>query len=504
MTADLSTAQGWNALRERALKPLNCSEFRTTQRDRDEFLSGAALLRFHGVHARPGHAVVAQQLQVVDTLAAGRARNAVLLPRRSSKSTTLIAVSLGRAEARLDYRVAYLALTSGKAGRSRFLKDVAPALDRIGATFGDDKRLWPFKIIRSAGQERVEFRQSGGSVSWLSSIDDLRGEAFDLIILDEGQAADVEKAREVIAAALPTLDTRPSAQIVVAGTATSWTIGNLLHEWLDKGRAAASGWGILEHAADPDTPDDLLESWETVAPLVLAAHPGIGTLTSLEAVKGNWEAMTRDQFASEYLGLWGAVGAGRTAINPKAWLDAGVDDAPAVPAHFALACMPSFTGRSAAVVAAWRDEDGTAHGYVLDHRPGTTWVADAVATLARRHDLPVVFDKKSSDMRVEVEVMGRMSPSPRLAPRDWNDVTAAAALLVKDLNHGNAIHYRQPALEEAARVAVRRSAGPTTWALGRPTEDKDADIAALEAWSLALHYFDENPAVAFIAPIMAS
>lgn len=502
MTADLRTARTWNAQRKRALKPLHCSAFRTTQRDRDEFLTGAALLRFHGEHARPGHAVVPQQLQLVDVLAAGNPRNAVLLPRRSSKSTTLIAIGLGRAEAREDYRVGYLALTSGKAGRSRFLKDVAPALDRIGATHGDDKRNWPFKIVRSAGQERVEFVASGGSVSWLSSIDDLRGESFDLIILDEGQAAEVEKAREVIAAALPTLDTRPHAQIVVAGTATSWTIGNLLAEWLEHGRTG--DWGILEHAADPDTPDDLLEAWETVAPLVLAAHPGVGTLTSLAAVKGNYEAMTRAQFAAEYLGLWGAVGAGRTAINPKAWLDAGVDDSPAVPEHFTMACMPSFTGRSAAIVAAWRDEDGNAHGYVLDHRPGTTWVADSVATFARRHDLPIVFDKKSSDMRVEVEALQRMDPSPRLAPRDWQDVTAAAALLVKDINHGNAVHYRQPALEEAAKVAVRRSAGPTTWALGRPPENKDADIAALEAWALALHYYDDNPPQAFIAPIMAA
>lgn len=499
--SDLS-ATDWQELRERALTPLHSSGFETTEQDRREFVTGATLLRFHGAWARPGHSIQPQQAAVSDTLSCALPRNAVLMPRRSSKTTSLVAVALGRAFHREDYRVGILTLTSGKAGRSRFQKDVVPALERVGVSFGDDRRAWPFKVVKSAGQERVEFKDSGGMVAWLSSIDDLRGEAFDLIILDEAQAADPEKAADVIAAALPTLDTRPGAQIVVAGTAGAFRVGNLLHKWLESGRLGEAG--ILEYAMPDDTPDDLLEDWETLEPLILAAHPGIGTLTTLAAVRGNWEALTREQFGQEYGGLWGQIGEGRGVLNAQRFAEAAQNAAPVVPDRFALAVMPSFNQSAASVVAAWRDDAGKAHGYVIEHRTGTTWLADAAANKARQHNLPIIYDSASGPMRVEVEAMGRMIPRPRLEPQTTANVTAAAALLVRDVNTGNAVHYNQPSLAQAAKVAVRRSVGAGAWALGRPPKDADADISALEAWSLALRWFDDNPQRSMMAPVMAA
>jgi hypothetical protein len=498
---ELHEEKPWSELRNRALTPLYHSGYATSEADRAEFLTGATLLRLTGQWSRPGHTVQPQQVAVADTLATGKPRTAVLMPRRSSKTTSLLAVALGRAYSREDYRVGILTLTSGKAGRSRFLKDVAPALDRILASYGEERTGHPFRVVRSAGQERVEFKVSGGSVSWLSSVDDLRGEAFDLIILDEAQAADPEKARDVIAAALPTLDTRPGAQIVVAGTAGGWRAGNLLHDWLEQGRAGKAG--IIEYAMPEDTPDEVFNDWETLEPYIVAAHPGIGTLTTLEAVRSNYDALARETFAQEYGGIWGSLGEGRTALRAEAWHEAGQDTAPIVPERFALAAMPSFTGAQAALVAAWRDEQGRAHGYVLDYRKGTTWLAAAAAEKARQHAVPIVYDSKSSTMRTEVEVMERMKPRPRLAPQTYNDVTAAASLLVKDVNNGNAVHYKQPALEDAARVAVRRTTGANAWALGRPPKDEDADICALEAWSLALRYYDDNQRRS-LRPIMAA
>lgn len=501
LTPAMLSEEEWLELRGQALQPLHSSGYVTTETDRLEFLTGAALLRFHGENARAGFSVQPQQLAVVDTLACGHSRNAVELPRRSSKTTSLVALGLGRAAHREDYRVGVLTLTTGKAGRSRFQKDVVPALERIGRAYGDDKRAWPFKIVKGTGQERVEFIESGGIVAWLSSVDDLRGEAFDMIILDEAQAADPEKAADVVAAALPTLDTRPGAQIVVAGTAGKFRTGNLLFEWLEQGRGGRGG--ILEYALPDDTPDDVLEDWDALEPLIRQAHPGIGTLTTLEAVRGNWEVMTRDQFAQEYGGIWGAVGEGRGVMNAQRWLEQGTEEEPDVPEHFTIAAASAFNQARASIVAAWRDSDGRAYGYVLDNRAGTTWLADACATKARKHDLPVVFDSASAPMRLEVEAMNRMTPRPRLEARTTNNVTAAAALLVKEVNTGNACHFRQPALDDAAKIAVRRSVGASAWALGRG-KDNDADISALEAWALALHFYDDNPAREAFGPIVAT
>lgn len=144
---DLSREADWLELRGRVVLPQESSELVTSGADRAEFLRGAELLRFHGELAMRGRSVQPQQMLVCDVLAAGHARNAFLLPRRSSKSTSLIAVALGRAEAREDYRVGILTLTSGKAGRSRFLKDVVPALERhLAAAAG----AAPLRVVKRA------------------------------------------------------------------------------------------------------------------------------------------------------------------------------------------------------------------------------------------------------------------------------------------------------------------------------------------------------------------
>lgn len=221
---ELADEAAWLGLRALALKPSVVSMLVTTVQSRLEFLEGARLLRFYGDRAMSGRCPQPQQLLLADVLAAGYKRNALLLPRRSSKSTSAIAVGLGRAAYREDYRVGILTLTSGKAGRSRFLKDVATPVERLYP----DKQARPFKVIRIAGMEGIQFA-TGGSVSWLSTLDDIRGEAFDLLYLDEaGEPNDVEQVREVMGAALPTLDTRPDAQLVILGTAGRYREGNLL------------------------------------------------------------------------------------------------------------------------------------------------------------------------------------------------------------------------------------------------------------------------------------
>lgn len=492
----------WEELGQSALPPLHSGGVSYSQEDADEFAIGAALLRLHGEWVRPGYSVQSQQALVSQSLAVGHKRNAFLLPRRSSKSTSLIAVGLGRAYSRPDYRVAIFTLTSGKAGRSRFLKDVAPPLERIGSAFGESKAAWPFKIVRRAGSEAVEFRDSGGSMTWISSVEDLRGEAFDMVILDEAQAADVEKAQEVIAAALPTMDTRPGAQMVVAGTAGDYRPGNLLWEWLEDLRIGEIGG--LEYAIPAETPEDLLEDWATVEPLVLACHPGIGTLTTLESIRNNFITLKPATFAKEYLGVFGKIGEGIGVFNAQRWEDAGVDTDPGVPEHFAIAMACSFTQGYSSIVAAWRDDEGRACGYVLDHRRGTTWLADEAARRGIKHGLAVVYDSASSTVRVEVEAINRMDPQPMLAPQTFSDIKVAAALLVKEVNTGNARHFKQDQLSEAAKITVRRSAGETAWALGRPPKNPEADISPVEAWAMALRYYDDTPAHEFVMPIMAT
>lgn len=476
----------WLAQRALALPPLNLSEVVTTAEDRREFLRGATMLRFFGDTAMRGRSPKPQQLLVADMLAAGNARNAALLPRRSSKSTTLIAIGLGRAEAREDYRVGILTMTTGKAGRSRFLKDVVPAIERANVEC---------KVVRAAGQERVEFA-SGGMVAWLSSLEDLRGEAFDLIVLDEAGEPDPQKVEDALAAALPTLDTRPDAQIVVAGTAGKYRGGNMLWDWLELGRKGRAG--IIEYAMPDTVQDEDLAEWEQVEPLMLAAHPGIGTLTTLEQVHGNFEALPREVFTREYGGLFGNEGGATTLFDALKWARTGTDADPSAvspPERWSLAFAPHPDQLAVSIIAAWRDSKGKAVPLLLDRIHGIDGAAPALRKLWAKHRLPIVYDGGNQVAQLIVEKLNQGANRPKFAPYVFADVKRAASLIVDEVDRENVAHWsRQVELNEAIHKTVKRKSGDRGWLLGRHPKQPDDDITPAEAWAMAqLHYDTTKP-----------
>jgi hypothetical protein len=485
----------WVEWRTRALTPLNVSDLVTTPQSRAEFLEGCRLL---GVLSPKPH-----QLLINDMLAAGMETNGVLIPRQAGKTKTLTIIALGRCSLRARYNAAVTITTQATKTFEIFETTVIDELELIWP----DEDTRPFKSYRGKGSQHVRFPNGSRFSAKSPKGSSFRASSYDLVWLDEGGEASPEQAVDLRAAIYSTFDTRPDAQLVVTGTAGTFRKGQLLFEALED-----AGNGVVRYAFPEDVTADELAAWEPtpeapygrVRELTLAMHPGIASgLTTIEKVAKRFVAL-KERYAVEYGGLFGNAGEGQGAIDAQAWEAIRLDILPEVPEHFALGVMPSFTGRSASVVAAWRDADGKAHGYVLDHRAGTTWLAEAVASTARRHEVAVVYDVKSSDMRVEVETMQRMNPSPRLAPQRYEDVTSAAALLVKDVNRGHAVQYAQPMMDDAAADAVRRTTGPNAWALGRPPKKDQADISPLEAWALALRYYDDTPAVAFIEPIMAS
>lgn len=485
----------WMAWRRRALAPLNVSDLVTSAQSRREFIEGCRLL---GVSSPKPH-----QLLINDMLAAGLETNGVLIPRQAGKTKTLTIIALGRCATRERYNVGMTITTQATKTFEIFETTVIDELELIWP----DEDTRPFKSYRGKGSQHVRFPNGSRFSAKSPKGASFRASSYDLVWIDEGGEASPEQAVDLRAAIYSTFDTREGAQLVVTGTAGTFRKGQLLYEALED-----DGNGVVRYAFPEDVTADELAAWEPteefpygrVKDLTLAMHPGIASgLTTIDKVAKRFIAL-KERFSVEYGGIFGNAGEGQGAIDAQAWEAIRLDVVPEVPAHFALGVMPSFTGKTAAVVAAWRDADGKAHGYVLDHRTGTTWLAEYVASTARRHEVPVVYDIKSSDMRVEIETMQRMNPSPRLAPQRYEDVTAAAALLVKDVNRGHAVQYDQPMMNDAAADAVRRTTGPNAWALGRPPKKDQADISPLEAWALALRYYDENPAVAFIAPIMAA
>jgi hypothetical protein len=415
-------------------------------------------------------------------------QTAVCFPRRSSKTTTLWSLILGRCESREDYQVGYTAIT-GQAARDRFIKDVLTVLERRQPD--PDTRGW--KANRAAGSTHIQW-DNGSRLSILSpSGEAFRGDSYDLIVIDEGQVHDADVSADLLAGTLPTFDTRPGAQLVVAGTARDRT--GILWSTLELGRKGEAG--IVEYAAPDDTRihvEDQPREGTTADPAVwLAAHPGLSGLTTLKSIEANWQALKPDDFAAEYLGIWRSTSR-HSFLDPAKWAQTGLDGpTPQPPKTFALAISVHPEQTSAAICAAWRDGDGLAHIVLLGHRRGVNWVSTEASRLALKYRVPIVYDSQSGASSLIAEQFLRVSPRPLLQKQIWSNVSNAAELLVKELNSGTLRHYRDQAAMEAAAplVTKRTTASSKRWALGRVT--READITPLESAAMALRFFDETP-----------
>ena len=453
--------------------------------EREEFLVGAKAMGL----VDKQKSLKPQQLRTVDVLNEGKRFTAVLEPRRSTKTTTLIAWAIGRCLERDDYLVAYTVCTTGKKARDRYLKDIVPVLER---QFPDEDTR-PFKIRKAAGQERIEFKN--GSLFQINAPggDDFRSDAYDVIIFDEAGEASPDMGDDLLSAALPTQDTRPNPMVIMAGTAARYRTGNMLWDALVEGRQQEPDTAIIEYSAEDYLTAEDVANWELVAPVLELCHPGVGNLTSIEGVKGNYMKMKRDLFMREYLGIFGDLGSSVGLVKPNVWNPLAVEgDLPELPDHFAFGIAVDFNQNYACIVAAWR-VDGVAYGVVLDHREGQPkWLADRVAELAAKYGgrLPIAHESMGTVL-VSLQGMLTVRPKLNLVSQTTKQVTTAAALLIREIETHNVRHYNQKALNEAILRIRRRKIGNSAWGFGRA--DMEDDITPAEALSMALRTYDDAP-----------
>lgn len=482
-------AGAWESLKADGVPPRRVADACASDAERREFLEGSRLLNLWGGR----RSLKPQQLVLADSLCSGHGSAGVLMPRRSSKTTTLNAFGLGRVACREEYRAAILTLTTGKAGISRFTKDVAPQFARHERAYAKAGKPVPWKVYRGKGYERVEFVEPGSMMVWASSVDDLRGEYFDLVILDESGEPEPEKVVDVKDAALPTMDTSDDPLLVVAGTAGRFRDGNLLWEYVQRlaeGDAGGVLYGFADDVSAAEVDRSDLANWPHVAELLEGSHPGVGTLTTLDRLHESWRGLTPEAFLREYGSLFGVAGSVSKAVSPSKWAAAAVSRTPQPPARFALAVSTHVDQRAAAIVAAWR-VDGRAHLLLLAHGIGTAWVAPKLIELWNKYGQPIWHDS-SGPTRAETLDRRLVDARVKLTAVKANQVTAAAALLVRDIDNANLTHYGQAELTEAALSVVKRQRY-SGWSLA-PADGFDGDATAVEAASFALLAFDGMPA----------
>lgn len=505
----------WLALRATALEPDQVTELRTTERDRREFLTGMQIMG--QLHDREGNPQdpVPQQLLVVDMLAAGETINGVLMPRRSTKTTSILAVIIGRCACRPRRNSAFTLATTGLKAREKFGKEVLTVIEEAYP----DKKTRPVRVSRQAGAESITFPNRSTFSVHAPIGDNFRGSAYDEVFIDESGRAHPDMTEDLLAAIPPTLDTT-DGQFIIAGTADKVRSGNLLYEVVFV-KADELGAGVLRYSAPDSTSDEQLADWEpseqhpaaNVRALVERHHPGIGNLTDLAAVRRNYTLQPRQKFIFEYLGIFGDEGTATTLINPAQWDATTIPGMlPENPGKFALAIAIHPDGLWSSVSVAWNhvlepldlvavalDQAGaeretrTAIG-LLHHQQGTKGFWQRVLLLARTHKVPIVYDSASQAAAVEVAALEKATPRPELTPAKTLDVRQGATKLLKLLEENDLAHWQQDRLDAAVKIATKRAIGTYGgFGIGRPKDQPDADITPLEAATLALQFLADVP-----------
>lgn len=408
-------------------------------------------------------------------------------PRRSGKSESTYGLMLGRLLNRDGYRAALTFATTGTKAQQRFKTDIFDRLE----TWADATGV-VMQTIRSNGHEGIKFGNGSYFMILPPKADAFRSEAYDFVLVDEAGEASKKDTALLLQAILPTMDTRPDAQLIVAGTPATFRDGNLLWDYQKRAIDGRARYGAVFYGVPYDLTIEDVETWELTVPLLEQHHPGVGTLTDLEILHDNYDALGPERFMREYLGQFGLDAATSGIINPAKWAEGELDlDLPDLPSHCAFAFGVSFDQAFSTIAAAWRDENGKAVLALLEYKPGSAWLPEAVNALATKHPrLPIGYDGKPAPNVVEAEKMTQARAKTSLVPQTWLNVQAAAALTVREVHRGNLVHYGQEALTDAALIASRRGE-ERSFAFGRP--NNEVQIVAIETASLALRLYDETP-----------
>lgn len=351
--------------------------------------------------------------------------------------------------------------------------------------------LGPFgnlaSIRRMAGSEHIRWRTSGGLVRpFPPNPTGLHGKTSDLVVIDECWAFDPLRGQQLDQAIVPTQATRPNAQVWKCSTAgdisSTWWLGAV-----EAGRAAVeagrtAGVAYFEWSCPDDLDPCDPASWPQY-------HPAYGRTIGEPNMQAALDMLGPDEFARAYGNRWVSMVA--RVIPVPAWRAVRDEAAPMPEAgRVALGFDVALDRSDASLVAAWRDEAGTARVEVADNRPGVGWLPERLAELSEKwQPLAIGYDMAGPAIDVaDVCQRAGLAVEPVKA-REY--AAACAGFLEAIVADPPTIRIRpNTALDAAAGAAARRSVADA-WAWGR--RQSGTSISALTAATVALWAFDHAP-----------
>lgn len=402
----------------------------------------------------------------------------VQIPRRSTKTTTIQNVLLGRCATRPGYQVVSTAQDGTRA--SQFFRDMMDLIDGHANEIlerrneelqdawdgsGKEPEFTYKQALAELGIRTMYYSQQREYIKWRNGskwrvakpeASSLRGGAAHAIWFDEGGELDHETAPKLLAGALPMMDTKPEGQVIVSGTPGEARIGMFWNQ-LEKARAAKDRLGIVDYSADEFCdPTDERVWWET--------HPGLTCgLTTIDVIRERFDSETGlslPDFMREYLCIW-PPDSKVTALDLKKW-EITLDEALGAPPEgvpWGIGWDIAIGGSAAAVAVAWIDEQEEPHVQIVDHRAGGQWVAPYVGKAIQKFPrVPVGYDSIGDNITV-AQALARMPrvKTTRVKALGMKDVAASTAYLAQSLELLTLHHARHSGLDTAVKNTTWRN-----------------------------------------------
>lgn len=322
-----------------------------------------------------------------------------------------------------------------------------------------------------------------------------RGSGLLHLTWDEALTYAKERGEELAAAARPTM-------AEMHGHAQAWTVSNIstgttekMHLWhvREKGRAAVnaertSGICYIEYSLPPDEdPEDERAWWRH--------YPGLEDgIVGINQLRRDREELGVSAFTAEYLCRWpdenplGAVT--WPSITERDWM-LGETDAEQPTGFTSIGVDIDPFGRSSSIVAATVDPiTDVVLVEVIDHRPGSTWVAPAVRDLATSVDL-VSIDDYGPGHDLLLALSDTSTLDGKLFPTKSTDFISACYVFESRIRERRIRHRPHVALTAAAAVAERTTGKGWQWERRVSVSQAPLIAATLATWAI-----EHAPAVA--------
>jgi hypothetical protein len=347
-----------------------------------------------------------------------------------------------------------------------------------------------------AGSEGLYFPATRGRFqAFAPKKDAMHSKQSDLTIVDEAWAHDADKGLELEQAIDPTQATRPGAQKIIASTGgddSSEYLAGALETAIDSLDDPNARTFLVDYGIPDDADPEDLE-------LVARWHPAVGHTIDAGVI-----VAARRRFRTKVNGLWIDDSAGfaraygnrptRTriaAFPPGKWENAGTEFLPRPDRH-GLGFDVTPRGDLASAVAAWRLPNGKAVLELMWEPMHPAELAVKLITHYRRHRLPLGYDTGGIETLNLADLIARKAKAVNLKGLSVTEYAPAVSTVLASVVNGNLLHFRQPAMNEAAEGAAKipyRDGG----FLWRRAKSR-TNIGPIVAGTVALRIFDEMPA----------